>query len=99
MERTPAPGLWWSGGSPPAFEPIDLADVEAWVRRPSYLVRDEQGRIGAAQGGELGPSERRTAASLPLVAALPAVFPEWLGDRSFGAAHGVRFPYIAGEMA
>jgi len=27
------------------------------------------------------------------------VYPEWLGDRSFGQAHGVRFPYVCGEMA
>jgi trans-AT polyketide synthase, acyltransferase and oxidoreductase domains len=30
---------------------------------------------------------------------LPPLYPEWLGDRDFGAAHGVRFPYVAGEMA
>src|SRR5262249_3873873 len=30
---------------------------------------------------------------------LPPLYPEWLGDRSFGEAHRVRFPYIAGEMA
>ncbi|HEX3828487.1 MAG TPA: PfaD family polyunsaturated fatty acid/polyketide biosynthesis protein [Sporichthyaceae bacterium] len=27
------------------------------------------------------------------------MYPEWLGDRSFTRVHGVRFPYIAGEMA
>src|SRR5256886_9476720 len=30
---------------------------------------------------------------------LPPVYPEWLGDRSFTDTHGVRFPYVAGEMA
>jgi PfaD family protein len=30
---------------------------------------------------------------------LPPVYPEWLGDRAFTAAHGLRFPYVAGEMA
>jgi trans-AT polyketide synthase/acyltransferase/oxidoreductase domain-containing protein len=34
-----------------------------------------------------------------VIGVLPALYPEWLGDRSFGVAHGVRFPYIAGEMA
>ena len=34
-----------------------------------------------------------------VIGTLPAVFPEWLGDRGFCAAHGVRFPYVAGEMA
>lgn len=32
-------------------------------------------------------------------ACLPSVYPEWLGDRAFCAIHGVRFPYVAGEMA
>ena len=31
--------------------------------------------------------------------ALPPVYPEWLGDRAFLAAHGARFPYVVGEMA
>ena len=30
---------------------------------------------------------------------LPPLYPEWLGDRSFLSAHGVRFPYVCGEMA
>lgn len=32
-------------------------------------------------------------------AALPAVYPEWLGEREFAATHGARFNYVAGEMA
>jgi trans-AT polyketide synthase, acyltransferase and oxidoreductase domains len=30
---------------------------------------------------------------------LPPLYPEWLGDRGFQAAHGTRFAYVAGEMA
>jgi PfaD family protein len=30
---------------------------------------------------------------------LPPLYPEWLGCRSFGEAHGVRFPYVSGAMA
>jgi hypothetical protein len=33
------------------------------------------------------------------IAVLPALYPEWLGDRSFTEAHGLRFPYVAGAMA
>jgi PfaD family protein len=35
----------------------------------------------------------------PLLAVLPPLYPEWLGDRSFGEVHGVRFPYVSGAMA
>ncbi|MEM6704636.1 MAG: PfaD family polyunsaturated fatty acid/polyketide biosynthesis protein [Acidobacteriota bacterium] len=34
-----------------------------------------------------------------VIAQLPALYPEWLGDRSFTELHGVRFPYVAGAMA
>ncbi|CAN5788405.1 PfaD family polyunsaturated fatty acid/polyketide biosynthesis protein [soil metagenome] len=37
--------------------------------------------------------------SQDVLAVLPPIYPEWLGDRSFTAAHGVRFPYVIGEMA
>ena len=30
---------------------------------------------------------------------LPPLYPEWLGDRTFQEAHGVRFPYVTGAMA
>jgi PfaD family protein len=33
------------------------------------------------------------------VGVLPALYPEWLGDRSFAETHGCRFPYVVGEMA
>jgi len=34
-----------------------------------------------------------------MVGTVPAMYPEWLGDRTFTETHNVRFPYIAGEMA
>ncbi|HHH31427.1 MAG TPA: PfaD family polyunsaturated fatty acid/polyketide biosynthesis protein, partial [Polyangiaceae bacterium] len=35
----------------------------------------------------------------PVLATLPALYPEWLGDRSFCETHHVRFPYVTGAMA
>lgn len=49
----------------------------------------------AADGRPVGPVSPDEA----LVGVLPPVYPEWLGDRSFGVAHGCRFPYVVGEMA
>lgn len=34
-----------------------------------------------------------------LLASLPPLYPEWMGDRSFQEAHNLRFPYVAGAMA
>jgi len=55
-------------------------------------VRDGGGRLGA-HSGETAPS------SASLVTVLPPLYPEWLGDRAFCETHGVRFPYVVGEMA
>ncbi|MGW0602046.1 PfaD family polyunsaturated fatty acid/polyketide biosynthesis protein [Streptomyces sp. NPDC002776] len=30
---------------------------------------------------------------------MPGTYPEWLGDQDFCARHGLRFPYVVGEMA
>lgn len=70
----------------------------ARVREPIHVVKDgERARLGLAVGGMSVSAP--DAGDLPLMATLPPLFPEWLGDRSFCEAHGVRFPYIAGEMA
>ncbi|MBU1172713.1 MAG: PfaD family polyunsaturated fatty acid/polyketide biosynthesis protein [Proteobacteria bacterium] len=38
------------------------------------------------------------APSYSVMATLPPLYPEWLGDRSFLEIHSVRFPYVAGAM-
>ena len=63
-----------------------------------HLVRQgADGPIGLGFGGTGSPDA--SAGSFLHLGTLPALYPEWLGDRSFLAAHGVRFPYIAGAMA
>ncbi|MGE0785461.1 MAG: PfaD family polyunsaturated fatty acid/polyketide biosynthesis protein [Sandaracinaceae bacterium] len=70
-------------------------------REPVHVLRERpDGRIGIAFDGEVTPARYLNGHSAyPLLATLPALYPEWLGDRSFQETHGVRFPYIAGAMA
>src|SRR5262249_28238828 len=64
--------------------PVDPAAAVADTSQTLHLVRRHPGtRPGSCE----------------VMATLPPVYPEWLGDRSFTTAHGVRFPYVAGEMA
>lgn len=56
----------------------------------------EAGRIGLGFGAD--PASGPVAPGA-LLGTLPPLYPEWLGDRSFQETHGVRFPYVAGEMA
>ncbi len=91
-------GLWQQGAEPPAFDGEGLLRAATRFREPSHVVREPGGgRLGVAFSGSLSPAAEERG--LPLLASLPALYPEWLGDRSFLEVHGVRFPYVAGAMA
>lgn len=94
-------GSWSPGGSAPAFAQHDLPRLLPCVREPIYvLLEGASGRIGIGSGGEASPASRQEPGrGYPLLAVLPPLYPEWLGDRSFCDVHRVRFPYVAGEMA
>jgi len=89
------------------FNPTNGGSVEfsgfssalANPRSSACLIADPQsGALGVGMHGTFstqpcgGPSYR-------VRGLLPAMYPEWLGDRSFLGVHKVRFPMAAGEMA
>ncbi len=94
-------GAWTGNGALPAFEQADLLAVVHRLRSPVHVVQDPaSGAIGVAQGGQLvSQGTPGAAAAWPVLASLPAIYPEWLGDRSFCEIHAVRFPYVSGAMA
>jgi len=67
------------------------------IRRPVAVVRSD-GTTRAVLVDDSGRLPARSADE-EVLAVFPALYPEWLGDRSFTASHGVRFPYVIGEMA
>ena len=94
-------GCWQSTSHSPAFDRADIAQVTQRVREPAFLVQDPAtAALGVALGGEAVAGEQTNGVPhWPLLAVLPPLYPEWLGDRSFGEVHGVRFPYVSGAMA
>ena len=93
----PALGGWQPGAEGPRFSPETLTDAARRFREPVFLVQDPgSGAVGVGLGGQAVLAD---AGGWPLLASLPALYPEWLGDRSFGATHGARFPYVSGSMA
>lgn len=87
-------GTWAPDSSAPDFDSASIAGSLARIREPVHVVREsEGGRIGLAFGGAIHTG------GYPLLGTLPALYPEWLGDRSFCEAHGTRFPYVSGAMA
>jgi trans-AT polyketide synthase, acyltransferase and oxidoreductase domains len=96
-ERSVAMRRWRPADRPAAFTPAELASAAQVVRTTAYVVHDDAGRRGLGLGGEL--VDDAAPGALPTLASLPPLYPEWLGDRSFGEVHGTRFPYVTGAMA
>lgn len=77
-----------------AFAGPELTALASRVREPVEIVAH---RVNGMRG--LAPAGADAGAGVDVIGSLPPLYPEWLGDRSFGEAHGARFPYVAGEMA
>lgn len=95
---SPYQQLRWSG--PPEAVAIDPARVQERVERltqPCYVVR-QQGRLGVANGGQL-TTDARDRAALDVVAILPPLPVEQLGDPLFRSVHNVDYAYASGAMA
>ncbi|GIE97468.1 PfaD family polyunsaturated fatty acid/polyketide biosynthesis protein [Paractinoplanes rishiriensis] len=96
-----APALGWLPGERAAdFSPAGIVECVRRFREPVHIVRGRAGHEpGLGLGGRVQPPAAGASPGYELVGVLPALYPEWLGDRSFNRTHGVRFPYVAGEMA
>lgn len=92
-------GSWTPDSAPPAFSAEDLLRVVPRVRAPALIIRQQQsqGSLGIGVAGQISPDPKEHP--FPLLSSLPALYPEWLGDRAFLETHGLRFPYVGGAMA
>jgi len=98
-------GLWVPSGTAvysPA--PSDFREALAALHSPVIVIRSEAG-LAVAQGGtvqlgdHLSKSQNQSSTVLPVVAYLPPLSPEQLGDPSFLSDHGLKYPYMTGAMA
>ena len=93
-------GAWTQGPTPPNFDGPDVLAAVQRIREPVHIVQEPEGRVGVAfQGGVISTEMVNGRPSFPLLATLPPLYPEWLGDRSFCEVHGTRYPYLQGAMA
>lgn len=75
------------------FTPSEICEGVQHFRLPTLIVHDtKRNRIGIQIQDSVN-------SDYTVLGTLPALYPEWLGDRSFLETHSVRFPYICGEMA
>ena len=101
----PVVGEWIGGDGAASFGPDAMPAAIAAFRTTAFVVRNgATGSVGIGSGGTLRPLTAQngsTAAAdgYPCLGILPPLYPEWLGDRGFLEAHGLRFPYVTGAMA
>ena len=85
---------YWLPSAPVAFTSQDIAQYIEHFRHQCMIVQHpETGVIGVATEGQWAEN------GYPVLAILPPIYPEWLGNRSFAQTHHVRFPYVSGAMA
>lgn len=100
LPRQPLPPrlFWHPDALPVAFSGAEMVSVLADIRSTHHVIHDERNqRFGLRTGGAVAEQQREN--EWPVLASLPALYPEWLGDRSFCETHGLRFPYVGGAMA
>lgn len=56
-------------------------------------------QVGLVSSGEITSERPDKRVIYPLIGILPPLYPEYLGDPAFIAAHQLRFPYVGGSMA
>ncbi len=102
MSFAPPPSLlgWWSSdGTPLAIDPASIGEAINDLVQPLYIVNTTQGPAIARGGrGAIGP-EPHDPASYPVIGFVPPMHPENLGNPTFCADHGLRYPYVSGGMA
>lgn len=81
------------GSSQEPFEAAAILRAVEHHRLAVQIIRDRDGRVGLASATEDLPP------GAALVALLPPVLPERLGDPTFCKAHGLALPYAVGAMA
>ena len=95
----PPPGWWRADDFAPTDDPAAAAEVLGDVRSGVAVVRTSTG-VAVAPGGTASFGGPPTSLDdHPLLAWLPPLPPEQLGDAAFCSAHAVRFAYMAGAMA
>jgi trans-AT polyketide synthase/acyltransferase/oxidoreductase domain-containing protein len=91
-------GYWYEVEESPVFDYRQMSLLAKRIRKPHNVIFDDDTRqLGLALGGEV--ASRNAQSGYPLIGVIPALYPEWLGDRTFQQVHNVRYAYVGGAMA
>lgn len=88
--------LFWKGSPRSiAFDEIGMREKLANLERPCYVLKDFAGRIGIANEGTVGNTEK----GLQVLAYHPPIHPKDLGDSTFREDYNLKYCYKTGAMA
>ena len=91
---------WWHPGSQlPSVPPANMREALLRIRHSLFMVEREGSLVPELGGTCVLGDDPGTAGSLPVAGHAPPCLPENLGDRSFCADLGIRYPYLGGSMA
>ena len=91
---------WWSPTDErPTQDPARMASALRDLRKNLILVGTPPNPMLACGGRAVLGRDVGEEDALPIVALLPALRPEDLGDPTFLKDHGVQYPYVTGAMA
>ncbi len=97
----PALGHWTPNGAPPSDTSDALRNAIGDLRSPVVIVRTDDA-FAVAHGGSVALNTTgglRPPLAKDVVAYLPPLPPEQLGDPTFLHEHAVKYPYMTGAMA
>ena len=97
----PVRGYWLSGDILPVSGEAALKEALLSINSPVYILADTHDGWRSVSGGTavLGAQPDSDQPSYPLLALVPALPPEALGDPNFKAQFNLRYAYICGAMA
>lgn len=92
-------GWWIPGKDDPSSDPGEMVRALGHLAEPVTLV-DNGGYLGLGRGGAtLFSPNPPDVGAYRVVGFVPSARLEQLGDSSFCADHGIRYPYVSGAMA
>ncbi|AWM41473.1 Polyketide biosynthesis protein PksE [Gemmata obscuriglobus] len=99
--RPTAIGYWAPDGTLPSGSSEEFRTALGALRTPVVVLR-ERDELQVASGGVVclaSPTNQPPAGAREVVAYLPPLPPEQLGDPTFLQEHGLKYPYMTGAMA
>jgi len=101
LRKMPTIGYWTGNPEEVHFDHFNHDLLSKSLRQTIHIVFDSSNhKLGLTTSGTIQFDQPHSNEPyLGLIASLPGIYPEWLGDRSFNEAHNLRFAYVGGAMA